>query len=92
MRTGRNDGFALVAALWLLVALGAVGLQTALASQARRQAAANLLDQVRAVVRRGADAKSVDLCFLVPEEWQNHLWLGRSSKWLEQSDPSQFLV
>ena len=52
-RTGRQglggrDGFALVAALWLLVALGAVGLQTALASQARRQAAANLLDEVRA--------------------------------------------
>jgi general secretion pathway protein K len=41
-------GFALVAALWLLVALGAVGLHTALASRARRQAAANLLDEVRA--------------------------------------------
>jgi type II secretory pathway component PulK len=41
-------GFALVAALWLLVALGAVGLHTALASKARRQAAANLLDEVRA--------------------------------------------
>jgi general secretion pathway protein K len=47
---GRRDrrGFALVAALWLLVALGAVGLHTALASRARRQAAANLLDEVRA--------------------------------------------
>ena len=45
---GRRDGFALVAALWLLVALGAVGLQTALASRARRQATANLLDEVRA--------------------------------------------
>ena len=44
----RRDGFALVAALWLLVALSAVGLQTALASRARRQAAANLLDEVRA--------------------------------------------
>jgi general secretion pathway protein K len=43
-----RDGFALVAALWLLVALSAVGLQTALASRARRQAAANLLDEVRA--------------------------------------------
>lgn len=43
-----RDGFALVAALWLLVALGSVGLQTALASRARRQAAANLLDEVRA--------------------------------------------
>jgi type II secretory pathway component PulK len=37
-----------VAALWLLVALGSVGLQAALASRARRQAAANLLDEVRA--------------------------------------------
>ncbi len=45
---GGRDGFALVAALWLLVALGAVGLQTALTSRARRQAAANLLDEVRA--------------------------------------------
>jgi len=43
-----RGGFALVAALWLLVALGAVGLHTALASRARRQAAANLLDEVRA--------------------------------------------
>lgn len=46
-RPGR-EGFALVAALWLLVALGSVGLQTALASRSRRQAAANLLDEVRA--------------------------------------------
>ena len=45
---GRRRGFALVAALWLLVALSSVGLQTALASRARRQAAANLLDEVRA--------------------------------------------
>jgi len=46
-RFGR-EGFALVAALWLLVALGSVGLHAALASRARRQAAANLLDEVRA--------------------------------------------
>jgi len=46
-RSGR-EGFALVAALWLLVALGSVGLHAALASRARRQAAANLLDEVRA--------------------------------------------
>ena len=46
-RLGR-EGFALVAALWLLVAMGSVGLQAALASRARRQAAANLLDEVRA--------------------------------------------
>jgi general secretion pathway protein K len=46
-REGRG-GFALVAALWLLVALGSVGLHAALDSRARRQAAANLLDEVRA--------------------------------------------
>lgn len=46
-RIGR-EGFALVAALWLLVALGSVGLHAALDSRARRQAAANLLDEVRA--------------------------------------------
>ena len=48
MRLGNRDGFALVAALWLLVALGSVGLQAALASRTRRQATANLLDEVRA--------------------------------------------
>ncbi len=47
-RKGNRDGFALVAALWLLVALGSVGLHTALASRSRRQSAANLLDEVRA--------------------------------------------
>ncbi len=48
LRLGSRKGFALVAALWLLVALGSVGLHAALASRARRQAAANLLDEVRA--------------------------------------------
>lgn len=38
----------LVAALWLLVALGAVGLDAALRSKARRLAAANLVDETRA--------------------------------------------
>jgi general secretion pathway protein K len=53
---GDRKGFALVAALWLLVALGSVGLHAALASRARRQAAGNLLDQVRA--RAAAHAAS----------------------------------
>jgi len=44
----RRDGFILIAALWLLVALGAVGLDAALRSRTRRLAAANLLDQTRA--------------------------------------------
>jgi len=56
MKRSNRDGFALVAALWLLVALGAVGLQAALASKARRQAASNLLDEVRA--RAAANAGS----------------------------------
>jgi type II secretory pathway component PulK len=41
-------GFALVATLWLLVALGAVGLEAALHSRERRLAAANALDHTRA--------------------------------------------
>lgn len=44
----RRDGFILIAALWLLVALGAVGLDAALRSRTRRLAAANLLDETRA--------------------------------------------
>ena len=44
----RRSGFALVATLWLLIALGAVGLDAALHSRARRQAAANVLDGARA--------------------------------------------
>jgi len=47
MRATRS-GFALVAALWLLVALGAVGMDAALRSKARRVPAANLIDQTRA--------------------------------------------
>jgi len=41
-------GFALIAALFLLVVLSAVGLDAALRSQTRRLAAANVLDQTRA--------------------------------------------
>lgn len=44
----RRGGFVLIAALWLLVALGAVGLDAALRSRTRRLAAANLLDETRA--------------------------------------------
>jgi type II secretory pathway component PulK len=45
---GRRNGFILIAALWLLVALGAVGLDAALRSRSRRLAAANLIDETRA--------------------------------------------
>ena len=51
MRTrhlGSRSGFALIATLWLVIALGAVGMQAALSSRARRQAAANVLDGARA--------------------------------------------
>ena len=47
MRTNR-EGFILVAALWLLVALGAVGLNAALRSKARRIPAGHLIDETRA--------------------------------------------
>ena len=46
-RVGRG-GFVLIATLWLLVALGAVGLDAALRSRTRRLAAANILDASRA--------------------------------------------
>jgi type II secretory pathway component PulK len=45
---GNRPGFALIAALWLLIALGAVGLEVSLQSRTRRRAAANLVDEVRA--------------------------------------------
>lgn len=44
----RRRGFVLIAALWLLVALGAVGLDAAIRSKERRLPAANLLDEARA--------------------------------------------
>jgi type II secretory pathway component PulK len=46
--SGRRDGFVLIAALWLIVALGAAGLDASLRSQARRLAAANIVDGTRA--------------------------------------------
>jgi len=49
--SGRRNGFVLIAALWLLVALGAVGLDVSLRSRSRRLAAANMVDETRA---RGA--------------------------------------
>jgi len=48
MMRARRDGFVLIAALWLLIALGAVGLDAALRSRSRRLAAANLIDESRA--------------------------------------------
>jgi general secretion pathway protein K len=47
-RTGGRDGFVLIAALWLLVALGAVGLHVGIEMRTERLAAANLLDEQRA--------------------------------------------
>lgn len=43
-----RNGFVLIAALWLLVALGAVGLDVSLRSRTRRLAAANLIDDAKA--------------------------------------------
>ncbi|MGH7467665.1 MAG: general secretion pathway protein GspK [Longimicrobiales bacterium] len=45
---GSRPGFVLMAALWLLVALGAVGLEVSLRNRTRRLATANLLDEARA--------------------------------------------
>lgn len=47
MMPRQRKGFVLMAALWLLVALSAVGLDAALRHRARRLAAANLLDVTR---------------------------------------------
>lgn len=47
-RAGDRRGFVLVAALWLLVALGAVGLDASLRARAERLAAANRVDELRA--------------------------------------------
>ena len=52
--SARRGGFVLMAALWLLVALSAVGLDAALRHRKHRIAAANLLDQTR--MRAAADA------------------------------------
>ena len=46
--TARRGGFVLIAALWLLVALAAVGLDASIRSRTRRLAAANRIDEVRA--------------------------------------------
>ena len=53
-RMGNRQGFVLIAALWLLVALAAVGLEVSLQSRTRRLASANMLDEARA--RAVADA------------------------------------
>lgn len=42
-----RDGFILITVLWLLVALGAVGLNAAMSFRTERLAAANLLDEAR---------------------------------------------
>lgn len=44
----RRAGFVLIAVLWLIIALGAVGLDASLRSRTRRLAAANVLDETRA--------------------------------------------
>ena len=44
---GRREGFILITVLWLLVALGAVGLNAAMRFRTERLATANLLDEAR---------------------------------------------
>ncbi len=45
---GREEGFILIAVLWLLVALGAVGIHAGLQMRTERLAVANVLDEVHA--------------------------------------------
>ncbi len=47
-RAGREEGFILIAVLWLLVALSAVGIHAGLAMRTERLAVANVLDEVHA--------------------------------------------
>lgn len=54
---GSRDGFVLVAVLWLLVALGAVGLHAGLQFRSERLAAANALDDARARAAATAGAE-----------------------------------
>lgn len=59
----RNDGFALIAALWLLVALSTVALTFAVESRDRRLIAANRVETVRAraAAEAGLEHASVEL-------------------------------
>jgi type II secretory pathway component PulK len=52
-----RQGFVLIAALWLLVALGAVGLHVGIEMRTERLAAANLLDEARAREAASAGAE-----------------------------------
>ncbi|HEX6616912.1 MAG TPA: type II secretion system protein GspK [Gemmatimonadales bacterium] len=65
MRSER--GFALIAALWLLVILSAVGLEFGLRARARRLAAANVLESSRAVAaaEAGIAAAHAELADLI---------------------------
>lgn len=54
---GARDGFVLIAVLWLLVALGAVGLHVGIEMRTERLAAANMLDQTRAREAASAGAE-----------------------------------
>ncbi len=47
-RAGREEGFILIAVLWLLVALGAVGIHAGLVMRSERLAVANILDEMHA--------------------------------------------
>jgi|GEM_PF-418778 len=47
-RAGREEGFILIAVLWLLVALGALGIHAGLKMRSERLAVANVLDDVHA--------------------------------------------
>ena len=92
-RRERRSGFALVATLWLLIALGAVGLDAALRSRARRQAAANVLDgaRARAAALAGSEyARSMLTAALLgqAEELRRAMGFKRSTERMTQIDHS----
>ncbi len=69
----RDHGFILIAALWLLVALSAVGLELSLALRTRRLAAANALEETRA---RWAAVAGVEQARARLERWTTEARAG----------------
>ena len=87
-RRKRRSGFALVATLWLLIALGAVGLDAALRSRTRRQAAANVLDGARARAAALAGSEYARSMLTAPAGPGRGATLGGNGKCPLEPEPS----
>lgn len=59
MRRDRRDGFALMAALWLVVIIGTTGYELSVRSRARRLAVANSLEKIAADAAADAELETV---------------------------------